>query len=148
MPIARTRLGESLDVDLLHDAISLGQERAVTLADLVAQAEFLFVDDAEFTIPPETWERVAGTDRIVEVLDAVIGHLETCAWNAEAVGAMRDVMLELGMSKTQMNKKTMPSLYAVVEGRPSGLPLFDSIVLLGRERTLARLRSARQRLTG
>jgi glutamyl-tRNA synthetase len=91
---------------------------------------------------------VAGTDRIVEVLDAVIGHLETCAWNAEAVGAMRDVMLELGMSKTQMNKKTMPSLYAVVEGRPSGLPLFDSIVLLGRERTLARLRSARQRLTG
>jgi glutamyl-tRNA synthetase len=148
MPIARTRLGEPLDVDLLREAMRLGQERAVTLADLVAQAEFLFVDDDEFTIPTDTWERVAGTDRIIEVLDAVIAHLETCEWSADAVGAMRDVMLELGMSKTQMNKKTMPSLYVVVEGRPSGLPLFDSIVLLGRDRTLARMRAARERLTG
>jgi glutamyl-tRNA synthetase len=147
MPIARTRLREPFDVDLLHEAMRLGQERAVTLADMVAQAEFLFVDDDEFAIPNEVWERVAGTDRIVEVLDAVIAHLEACEWNADAVGAMRDVMLELGMSKTQMNKKTMPSLYAVVEGRPSGLPLFDSIVLLGRDRTLARLRAARERLT-
>jgi len=61
---------------------------------------------------------------------------------------MRTVLLDLGMSKTQMNKKVMPALYAAVEGRPSGLPLFDSIVLLGRERSLARLRAARARLTG
>jgi glutamyl-tRNA synthetase len=112
----------------------------------VAQSEFLFVPDDEFTIPDEAWLRVEGTDRIVEVLDALIPHLETCEWNAEAVGEMRAVMLDLGMSKTQMNKKTMPALYAVVEGRPSGLPLFDSIVLLGRDRSLARLRAARERL--
>jgi len=146
-PIARTRLGKSFDVDVFHEAMRLGQERAVTLADLVAQSEFLFVPDDEFTIPDEAWLRVEGTDRIVEVLDALIPHLETCEWNAEAVGEMRAVMLDLGMSKTQMNKKTMPALYAVVEGRPSGLPLFDSIVLLGRDRSLARLRAARERLT-
>ena len=40
----------------------------------------------------------------------------------------------------------MPALYAAIEGRAQGLPLFDSIWLLGRERTLARLRSARARL--
>jgi glutamyl-tRNA synthetase len=114
---------------------------------MVAQSEFLFVDDIGFTIPKEVWERVEVTDRIVEVLDALIPHLGTCEWNAEAVGEMRTVMLDLGMSKTQMNKKTMPALYAIVEGRPSGLPLFDSIVLLGRDRTLARLRAARERLT-
>ena len=37
-------------------------------------------------------------------------------------------------------------VYAVVEGAPCGLPLFESMVLLGRERTLARLRAARDRL--
>jgi glutamyl-tRNA synthetase len=154
MPIARTRLGETFDVDLFHEAMRLGQERAVTLADMVAQSEFLFVSDDEFTsvtasrsIPGEVWNRVANTDRIVEVLDALIPHLEACEWNADAVGEMRAVMLDLGMSKTQMNKKTMPALYAAIEGRPSGLPLFDSIVLLGRERSLARLRAARERLT-
>ena len=41
----------------------------------------------------------------------------------------------------------MPALYAVVEGLPRGLPLFDSMHLLGRDRTLARLRAARDRLT-
>ena len=147
MPIARTRLGESFDVDLFHEAMRLGQERAVTLVDMVAQSEFLFVSDDEFSIPEEVWKRVASTDRMVEVLDALIPFLESCAWNVDAVGEMRAVMLDLGMSKTQMNKKTMPSLYAVIEGRPSGLPLFDSIVLLGRERSLARLRAARERLT-
>jgi glutamyl-tRNA synthetase len=93
------------------------------------------------------WTRVENTDRIVEVLDALIPFLETCEWSADAVGEMRALMLDMGMSKTQMNKKTMPALYAIVEGRPSGLPLFDSIVLLGRERSLARLRAARKRLT-
>ena len=36
--------------------------------------------------------------------------------------------------------------YAAVEGVHRGLPLFDSMFLLGRERTLARLRAARDRL--
>ena len=43
-------------------------------------------------------------------------------------------------------RKAMPALYAAVEGRHAGLPLFDSIDLLGRERTLGRLRAARKRL--
>ncbi len=38
------------------------------------------------------------------------------------------------------------SMYAAVEGRHAGLPLFDSIHLLGRERALGRLRAARERL--
>nr|MBA2327959.1 glutamate--tRNA ligase [Actinomycetota bacterium] len=43
-------------------------------------------------------------------------------------------------------RKAMPALYAAVEGRHAGLPLFDSIQLLGRERALGRLRAARKRL--
>jgi glutamyl-tRNA synthetase len=143
MPIARARLGEPLDVELLHDAFELGQVRSVTLGDLVTQSEFLFVEDDDFVIAQESWDRVVGTDRVVEVFDAVIAHLESCAWTIEAVDDMLEVISELGLKP----RKVMPALYAAIEGRHAGLPLFDSIVLLGRDRTLARLRAARERLT-
>jgi hypothetical protein len=40
----------------------------------------------------------------------------------------------------------MHVLYTAIEGRSQGLPLFDSISLLGRESALNRLRVARSRL--
>jgi glutamyl-tRNA synthetase len=43
-------------------------------------------------------------------------------------------------------RKVMPRLYASIDGRAQGLPLCDSIWLLGRDRALARLRAARARL--
>ena len=143
LPIARTQLGEGVDVDLLRDALRIGQERAVTVADIVRQADFLFADDADLTIAPESWERVEKTERAAEVLDAVIAHLETAVWTVEGVD-LRGVIDALGLKP----RKAMPALYTAVEGRHAGLPLFDSMVILGRERTLARLRSARERLTG
>jgi glutamyl-tRNA synthetase len=143
LPIARTQLGEGVDVDLLRDALRIGQERAVTVADIVRQADFLFADDADLTIAPESWERVEKTERAAEVLDAVIAHLETAEWTVEGVD-LRGVIDGLGLKP----RKAMPALYTAVEGRHAGLPLFDSMVILGRERTLARLRAARERLTG
>jgi len=37
-------------------------------------------------------------------------------------------------------------VYAAVEGRHAGLPLFDSIHLLGRDRAIQRIEAARERL--
>jgi glutamyl-tRNA synthetase len=143
LPIARTRLGDGLDPDSFREAVRIGQERSVTLVDLVEQARFLFVGDDEFTIAPESWARVEGTERITEVLDAVIGHLEAAEWTVDGVDP-RPVIDGLGLKP----RKVMPALYAVVQGRHAGLPLFDAVVLLGRERVLARLGAARERLAG
>ena len=44
--------------------------------------------------------------------------------------------------------KAMPAVYAAIEGRTAGLPVYDSILLLGRESALVRLRGARARLPG
>ena len=41
-------------------------------------------------------------------------------------------------------RKGLPAVYAAVEGTHAGLPLFDSIVLLGRDRSVARVRAARR----
>ncbi len=143
LPIARTKFGDRLTVDTLRDALRIGQERAVTVADIVEQADFLFVTDDDFTIADDSWARVEKTERITEVLDAVVDHLDTAEWTADGVD-LRGVIDALGLKP----RKAMPALYACIEGRHAGLPLFDSMVVLGRERTLGRFRAARERLGG
>jgi glutamyl-tRNA synthetase len=75
---------------------------------------------------------------VAEVLDAVAEHLEACEWTAAGVD-LRPVLARLEVKPRQV----LPAVYAAVEGSHTGLPLFDSIVLLGRERALRRVRAAR-----
>jgi glutamyl-tRNA synthetase len=139
-PAARARLGDRYDAQEVAAAVAIAQERAVTVLEIVDSMQFLFVDDAEFEIAPESWEKLVATERVGELFDAVITHLETCDWTLEAID-LRHVIDALDMKP----RKAMPALYAAVEGRHQGLPLFDSMLLLGRERTLDRLRAARDR---
>jgi glutamyl-tRNA synthetase len=140
-PDAVARFGDRFDDDVFRRAIALGQERAVTTVQLVDQADFLFVDDDQFTIEADSWERLSSTERVDEVLGAVIAHVDSCEWTVDAI-ALQPVIDQLGLKP----RKVMPALYAAVEGRAQGLPLFDSIWLLGRDRALRRLRAARERL--
>lgn len=140
-PAAERRFGSSYDDAAFAEAVRIGQERAVTTEALLEQMEFLFRPDADFEIAPESWERLASTDRVAEVLDAAIAHLEGCDWTVEAID-LRPTLSQLGVKP----RKVMPALYAAVEGRHAGLPLFDSMRILGRERALERLRAARARL--
>ena len=120
---------------MFRRAVELGQERSTTLAQLLDQMSFLFVAESEFTIEPASWEKLASVERVAEVLDATIAHVEACEWSVHGIDP-RPVIEGLGLKA----RKVMPALYAAVEGRAEGLPLFDAVYLLGRERTLARLR--------
>ncbi len=140
-PMARERFGPDTDREIVAAATSIAQERAVTLVQIVEQMGFLFVSEDEFAIAPDSWEKVESTDRIAQILDAVIAHLESCEWTVEAL-ALQPVTEALGIKF----RKAAPAVYAAVEGVHRGLPLFDSMFLLGRDRTLARLRAARDRL--
>jgi glutamyl-tRNA synthetase len=142
LPAAEARFGDRLDRQVLRGALRIGQERAVTLGALVDQMDFLFVDEEEFSIAPESWARLEETERVGEILDAVIAYVESCPWESSADLDLRPVLEKLDVKP----RKAMPALYAAVEGRHAGLPLFDSMHLLGRDRTLGRLRAARERL--
>ena len=141
-PLARERFGDSLDPEKLRHALALGQARSTTLVRFLDQATFLFVDESKFKIEPAAWDRLVHTDRIAELLDAVIAYLEDCEWNADALD-LRPVVAALGLKP----RAAMPALYAAIEGKTEGLPLFQSLELLGRETSLRRLRNARARLS-
>ncbi len=140
-PFAVQRYGDALDEATFAGAVAIAQERAKTLVQIAEQCDFLFASDDEFTIAPESWDRLVAADRVAEVLDAVIDHVEHCEWTVDAIDP-REMLKALGMKPA----KVLVAIYTAVEGRHAGLPLFDSIHLLGRERTLLRLRSARARL--
>jgi glutamyl-tRNA synthetase len=141
-PFAVERFGDRLTADVFRGALRIGQERAVTLVSLVEQMDFLFAAEQELVTDPVSWERLEKAERAGEILDAVIEHVETCPWHGSEDLDIRPVFEKLGLKP----RKAMHVIYTAVEGRAAGLPLFDSMFLLGRDRTLRRLRAARERL--
>ncbi len=139
-PFAAETLG-SLDAETLRAAAAIGQTRATTLVALASQMDFLAAG-AEFAVPAGALESVTGIERAGEVIDVVSEHIAACEWTPDAIGELRAAIAELGLKPA----KVMKVLYVAVEGRPAGLPLFDSMHLLGRDATLARLRAARLRI--
>jgi len=142
MPFAEARFDDRLSADAFRGALRIGQERALTLVSLVEQMDFLFVGEQEFEIDPASWERLESAQRAGEILDGVIEHVENCPWESSEDLDIRPVFEKLGIKP----RKAMHVIYTAVEGRAAGLPLFDSMYLLGGDRTLRRLRAARERL--
>ncbi|MGQ0823650.1 MAG: glutamate--tRNA ligase [Actinomycetota bacterium] len=143
MPFATARYGARLDVRVFEAAVALAQERATTLVQIAEQAAFLFTLDSELAIDLESWKWVTATDRVAELLDAALARLEAVEWEVAGIdAALRAAVEDVG----QKPRKAMPALYAAIEGRHAGLPLFDAVYLLGRESALTRLRRARERL--
>jgi len=87
--VARARYGDDLDDSVFEELLAAGQERATTIVELVAAMDFAFVADDRFEVAPESWERLTGTDRVDEVLDAAIAHVEGCDWTVEAIDLRR-----------------------------------------------------------
>ncbi len=137
LPFGEARYGERLDPDVFAGAMAIAQERATTLASAADAAWFLFVPNEEFAIADESLERLRASERVGEILTAVADHLESCEWTAEGVD-LRPVLEKLDIKP----RKGLPAVYAAIEGTHAGLPLFDSIVLLGRERAVERVRAA------
>ncbi len=143
-PFVDARLGAGFDPVTLRAAAAVGQERASTLVALVEQMEFL-ASGPDFVIADDVWEGVRDVERGADVLDAAAAHVEACDWTPEALDLRGSIeALDLGSKKTV--RTAMKLLYVAIEGRPAGLPLFDSMHLLGREASLARLRAARLRI--
>jgi glutamyl-tRNA synthetase len=116
------------------------RERLQTLLDAVPLVEFLFREP-----PLSDAEAFTGVglsaDDIVKVLDGVARRWESVPFELPALEqALREVIDELDCSK----KSVMMTVRLAATGRKVTPPLFESIRVLGRERTLARMADARR----
>ena len=120
----------------------LVQERVKTLSEVPPMIDFLLADEVVFD--EAAWgKRVERGVSAAEILAGVAQAYADCEWEAPVLHEVTARIGEgygLGLGKAQF-----PVRVAVM-GRDVGPPLFESLVVLGRERTLERLRRARERL--
>ena len=123
---------------LLAAATPLVQERMETLADAVAMLGFLFVADDDFAVQPDAAAKAFAGDA-GRILPAAHGALADVDWEVPAIEErLRGLLDELGLKPRQ----GFAAVRVAVTGSTVSPPLFESIALLGRERTLARLARA------
>jgi len=123
---------------LFARAIPLIHERIVTLAEIPDYVRFLFTE--KFAIDPEAKEKALTADSL-PILAAAEGAISAITeWKLEEIeSALRSALIE-GLALKPKNAFT-PVRVAVTGARVSP-PLFESIELLGKERTLERLKAA------
>ncbi len=121
----------------------LVQERVNHLNEVPDYVDFVF--RSEPVIDQPSWDRVMvkGGDAAAAMLDAIIGVYGTCDWDASTLMAL----IQAEGERLELPKKQWQAPVRVaVTGRTVGPPLGESMVVLGRERTLARLQAARRQL--
>ncbi|HLG00100.1 MAG TPA: glutamate--tRNA ligase [Acidimicrobiia bacterium] len=129
--------------DRFRTLAPLVQERCVTFADAGEMVEFLYRDEPE--IDPASWDK-AMQGPAAEVLDAAIAEFEgvdAAGWNS---GRLHEVLAAIGERLGLKLAKAQAPVRVAVTGKSVGPPLFESLEVLGRDATVARLRAARSRL--
>jgi len=128
------------EVSLLAAATPLVQERIALLSEVVPMLGFLFVSEAAFERDPEAAAKNLG-EAAVPALSAAIGALgPLTSWRADAIKEALESALVAGLGLKPRHAFT--PLRVAITGRTVSPPLFESMELLGRDRSLARLRSA------
>jgi glutamyl-tRNA synthetase len=118
------------------------QERVAMLSDVPALVDFLFLPDAPED--PASWQKaVAGDDLAAKILADARAAYEECVWDKDS---LHQVTLALGEAVGRKLGKAQAPIRVAVMGRTTGLPLFDSLAVLGRDETLRRIDVALARL--
>jgi glutamyl-tRNA synthetase len=123
----------------------LVQERVAVLGEVPAMVDFMFLDAPD--IDEEAWAKaVTGDDAAVTILsgafesfEGLVGH-----WTHQS---LYDATQAIGDGVGRKLGKVQAPIRVAITGRRVGPPLFESLEVLGPERTLSRLRAALDRAT-
>jgi glutamyl-tRNA synthetase len=126
---------------VLEAIAPLAQERMIVLSDAIGLLGFLFTDEVEID-PAASAKQLAGAEA-AEVLDAASAALWGLAdWTAPAIEAALKEALVDGLGRKP--RQAFGPVRVAISGRTVSPPLYESIELLGKERTLTRLAAARR----
>ncbi|MFF1560294.1 glutamate--tRNA ligase [Streptomyces sp. NPDC058279] len=119
------------------------QTRVTVLSDITANVDFLF--RKEPVEDQASWDK-AMKGEPAALLTTVRAHLETADWTDPE--ALKQAVLAAGEAHGLKLGKAQAPVRVAVTGRTVGLPLFESLQILGKERSLARIDAALAKLAG
>lgn len=141
LPYLGDLVKDDADRSMLLAAAPLVQSRMQLLGEAPGLLAFLFTPDAALEVEADAMPGADGA----AVLDAAAAVLPAVApWNTENIeAALRAELIDgLGMKP----RNAFGPLRSAISGRRISPPLFESMELLGRESTLARIAALRGRL--
>ncbi|HVE95826.1 MAG TPA: glutamate--tRNA ligase [Pseudonocardiaceae bacterium] len=136
-----------LVIDQARDAVlrkiaPLVQERCVVLSDAVGMLRFLLTPEEEFAVDPGAAAKALGP-AAAPVLQAALRALEQAPeWSAPAIEQALKSALVDGLALTP--RKAFAPVRVAVTGHTVSPPLYESMEVLGRDRSLRRLQTAVQ----
>ena len=138
MPVVR-EAGFNVEPAKMKRITPLIRERMKLLRDVLTAADFFFVDQLSPYDPAELIPQKGDTAMAVKVLRTARERLAATEFAHDALDqALRAAAQELGVKAGQM----FQPIRVAVCGRKNAPPLFETLEVLGRETTLARIEQA------
>ena len=106
------------------------------LSEITANVDFLFLDEPVFD--QASWDK-AMKPGAADILTGYLARLESVSFDPES---LKTALEEVGAAHGLKLGKAQAPVRVAITGRTVGLPLFESMEVLGRERTLERVRRA------
>jgi len=130
--------GTPEELALVKQALPIIQERIATLAEIPPMLKFLFVK--EFVVDADSLPKISDAQS-KEVLKVSYEKLQTLAdWTHESIeGVLRAALIDGMALKPRI---AFGAVRIAVTGSHISPPLFESMQLLGREKSLARIKAA------
>lgn len=123
--------------------LPLAQPRLNQLSDLVPLAAYLFTDRPAYASSTLPAGGVEGA-RLVQLLRIAQWEIEkSSAWT---LAAIKTIFAQIAEKETLKLKNLLPSFFIAISGAAVSLPVFDSMLLLGRDMTLRRIQYALEAL--
>jgi glutamyl-tRNA synthetase len=133
---------ERFDAEKFARLAAVAQERAAVLGEVPELVDFLFLEDAP--VDDDGWQKaIAGDELAPRILADALAAYGTCPWDKDS---LHEVTLAIADAVGRKLGKAQAPIRVAVMGRTRGLPLFDSLAVLGREETCRRLAAALSRL--
>jgi glutamyl-tRNA synthetase len=117
----------------------LAQERVKVLDELPVYFDWVHGPAED----PKSWDKAMKLPLGADALDAIIESYSEATWTRDDLHAR---FMALAEQLDVSPRKIDGPIRVAVTGRTVGLPLFELLELLGRDETMARLRTARARL--
>ncbi len=132
---------DNYDPDAFARLAPLVQERVTTLSEVPPMVDFIFLDEP--IVDEAAWDKaITRNESAPAMLAACRAGLAEAAWDAASIRAVLEAAADsLGLKLARAQAPVRVAL----TGRSVGPPLFESIEVLGRDKTVGRLDEALRR---
>jgi glutamyl-tRNA synthetase len=132
---------EQFSQSAFEELAPLAQTRLTVLSDITENVDFLFLDEPVYD--EKSWQKAMkpGAGDVLRTAREKLAGLPD--WQTDA---LKDAVLAAGEAHGLKLGKAQAPVRVAVTGRTVGLPLFESLEVLGRDRTLTRVDAALAKL--